>query len=327
MHKIRRRLMFACGLQAMLGTPMVARASGFPERPLKLIMAYPPGGGADQWARIIARPLEAQLGQPIVFDYRPGGSATSAADAAARAANDGYTIHMIDSTALAYVPNLRRVSYDPTKSFTPLGYVGAVPMCIVATPSISVRSVEELVALASKKPGQLNCASAGVGSPHHLIAEFFKIRAGIRIGHIPYKGATQYLSDLAAGQVQLAVSTIAPAVPYVQSGRLRVLGVTTAQRVSAMLDVPTIAEQGYPGFDEKPWSCFVAPTGLPSAVLERLRAALQTVLGSDEVAAALRQVGLEDIHGLAVEKVSGRIAEDLAKWKMVIQQAGITLES
>lgn len=186
---------------ASLGVIGRAWAAPFPEKPIKLIVPYPAGGGADQWARIVGGKAEKLLGQPIVFDYKPGASTTIGADAAAKAPADGYTIHLIDSTAFAYVPNMRKVSYDPLKSFTPLVHLGELPFVLVAHPSVPARNLQELIAYAKANPNKLNCASAGVGSPHHLIAEIFKQRAGIAMNHVPYKGAAQYMADLVGGRL------------------------------------------------------------------------------------------------------------------------------
>ena len=304
-----------------------AAAAGYPEKPVRLIVPYPAGGGADAWSRIIAPRLEKQLGQPVVFDYRPGGSTTIGADATARSPADGYTIHLYDSTAFAYVPNMRRVSYDPIRSFVPLAYLGVLPFVIVAHPSLPVKTIPELVAHAKANPGKLTCASAGVGSPHHLIAELFKSRNGITMNHVPYKGASQYIADLVGGQVDLAVSTVGPAAQHVQAGRLRALGVSTARRSMALPDVPTIAEQGIEGFDEKPWNCFVAPAGLPAEPLERLRAAFKGVLDDPEVVAALNKAGCEEVGRVPVGQLTEMMRSDLAKWGEVIRAANITLDN
>ncbi len=304
-----------------------AAAAGYPEKPVRLIVPYPAGGGADSWSRIVAPRLEKQLGQPVVFDYRPGGSTTIGADATARSPADGYTIHLYDSTAFAYVPNMRRVSYDPIKSFVPLAFLGVLPFVIVAHPSLPVKTIPELVAHAKANPGKLTCASAGVGSPHHLIAEIFKSRNGITMNHVPYKGAAQYIADLVGGQVDLAVSTVGPAAPHVQAGRLRALGVSTVRRSVALPDVPTIAEQGIEGFDEKPWNCFVAPAGLPAEPLERLRAAFKVVLEDPEVIAALNKAGCEEVGRMPVAQITDTMRADLAKWGDVIRAANITLDS
>ena len=304
-----------------------AAAAGFPEKPVKLIMPYPPGGGADQWARIVTGKLEKVLGQPVIYDYRPGGSTTIGAEGTARSPADGYTIHLIDSTAFAYVPNMRKINYDPIQSFTPLAQLGVLPMVLVAHPSVPARNVQELVAHAKANPGKLNCASAGVGSPHHLIAEFFKIRAGITMSHVPYKGAVQYLADLVGGQVDLAVSTLTPAIPYLQAGRIRALGVSTIKRSAALPDVPTIAEQGFEGFDEKPWNCFVGPAGITGEPLERLRAAFRTTLQDPDVVAALQKAGVEQIGAMSPAQITEQMKADLAKWGDVIRQAKISMDS
>ncbi len=263
----------------------------------------------------------------MIFDYRPGGSTTIGADATARAPADGYTIHLYDSTAFAYVPNMRRVTYDPVKSFVPLAYLGVLPFVVVAHPSVPVKTIPELIAYAKANPGKLSCASAGVGSPHHLIAEIFKIRNGITMNHVPYKGAAQYIADLVGGQVDLAVSTVGPAVQHVQAGRLRALGVSTIKRSVALPDVPTIAEQGVEGFDEKPWNCFVGPAGIPAEPLEKLRAALKSVLEEPEIVAALNKAGCEEVGKVPVAQLTDMMRSDLAKWGDVIRRANITLEN
>jgi tripartite-type tricarboxylate transporter receptor subunit TctC len=324
----RRDLLKLAGASAAaLGLAGRAGASGFPDKPIRLIVPYPAGGGADTWSRIVAGRLEKELGQTIVFDYRPGGSTTIGADAAARAPADGYTIHLYDSTAFAYVPNMRKVSYDPVNGFVPLAHLGVLPFVLVAHPSVQARSVGELVAFAKANPGKLNCASAGVGSPHHLIAEIFKARNGITMNHVPYKGAAQYIADLVGGQVDLAVSTIGPAVQHVQAGRLRALGVSTGKRSVALPDVPTFAEQGMTGFDEKPWNCFVGPAGIPAEPVEKLRTALRTTLQDPAVVAALNKAGCEEVNTVPVAQIADLMRADLAKWGEVIKRANITLEN
>jgi tripartite-type tricarboxylate transporter receptor subunit TctC len=233
---------------------------------------------------------------------------------------------MIDSTAFAYVPNMRKVNYDPIRSFAPVGLLGVGPMLLVAGTNVPVRSVPELIAYAKANPGKLTIASAGVGSPHHLIGEFFRERAGISITHVPYKGAVQYIADLLGGQVDLAISTITPALPHVQAGRLRPLGVSSATRSSALPDVPTIAEQGLPGFDEKPWTCFVTNAGVPPAVLEKLRAAYKTTIEDPEVAAALRKAGIEDVGAWSPTRIGEQMQADYVKWGEIIRKANIRLD-
>ena len=323
----RRELLRWAGAGAAAGSLAPwAQGQSFPDKPVKMIVPYPPGGGADSWARTVATRLEKALGQPVVFDYKPGGSTTIGADAAARSPADGHTLFMMDSTAFAYVPNMRKVNYDPIKSFAPVGLLGAGPMLLVANPALPVRNVQELIAYARANPGKVTIASAGVGSPHHLIGEFFRSRAGISLTHVPYKGAVQYIADLIGGQVDLAVSTITPALQHLQAGRLRPLGVSSITRSSALPDVPSIAEQGLAGFDEKPWTCFVTPAGVPPAVLEKLRAAYRTTIEDPDVASTLRKAGIEEVGAWTPARIGEQMQADLTKWGEVIRKANIRLE-
>lgn len=324
---IRRELLKFAVASTALAWHSHSSAQTYPAKPLKMIIPYPPGGGADAWGRMVASKLETVIGQPIIFDYKPGASTTIGAEAAARSPADGYTVFLIDSTAFAYVPNMRKVNYDPIKSFTPVGMLGVGPMLLLANPSLPVRNVQELIAHAKANPGKVTIASAGVGSPHHLIGEIFRSRAGISLTHVPYKGAVQYIADLMGGQVDLAISTITPALQHLATGRLRALGVSSAKRSSALPDVPAIAEQGLTGFDEKPWSCFVAPAGLPPAVLEKLRTAFRTTLEDLEVSGNLRKVGMEEVGGWTPAQMADQMQADLLKWGEVIKAANIRLDS
>lgn len=323
----RRDLLKFAAAATALGAHGHSAAQTYPDKPVKMIIPYPAGGGADAWGRAVAGKLETVLGQPVIFDYKPGASTTIGAEAAARSPADGYTVFMIDSTAFAYVPNMRKINYEPIKSFTPVGMLGVGPMLLLANPSVPARNVQELIAHAKANPGKVTIASAGVGSPHHLIGEFFKNRAGISLTHVPYKGAVQYIADLVGGQVDLAISTITPALQHIASGRLRALGVSSAKRSSALPDVPAIAEQGLTGFDEKPWSCFVAPAGVPPAVLEKLRAAFRTTLEDPEVSGNLRKVGLEEVGGWSPAQMADQMQADLLKWGEIIRAANIRLDS
>jgi len=323
----RRRWMTLAGAGlAGAWLPTGVGAQAYPDKPLKIIVPYPPGGGADSWARTVSSKLEKVIGQPVLLDYKPGASTTIGAEAAARSAPDGYTMFFIDSTTFAYVPHLRKVNYDPLKSFVPVGLLGVGPMLLVANPNVPVRSVAELITYAKANPNKLTIASAGVGSPHHLIGEFFKSRAGIALNHVPYKGAVQYIADLIGGQVDLAVSTITPALPHLQAGKLRPLGVSSARRSSALPDVPSIAEQGLPGFDEKPWNAFVVPAGTPAPVLEKLRAAYKATIEDPEVAGTLRRGGIEDVGSWTPQQIADQMQADHAKWGEVIRKAGIKME-
>ena len=323
---VRRRLIGAiAAAPAIISAP--ARAQTWPDKPVRLIVPYPAGGGADSWSRIVSGRLEKLLGQPIILDYKPGASTMIGNEAGARATPDGYTFLLYDSTGFAYVPHLRKISFDPINAYVPLAHLGAIPFIFVAHPSVQARNMRELVALAKANPGKLNHASAGIASPHHLIAELFKQRAGIQMNHVPYKGAVQYVADLLGGQVDLAVSTVGPALQHVQSGKLIALGGAMRQRLSALPDLPSLAEQGFEGFDAKPWNCFVAPVGIPAIAQETLSKALRSVIAEPEVVTALGKAGIEEAGTLPPEKLLDTMREDFATWGDVIRNARITLAS
>ena len=320
----RRRLIGAIASTPLVSAPWV-HAQTWPDKPIRLIVPYPAGGGADSWSRIVSGRLEKVLGQPIILDYRPGASTMIGNEAGARATPDGYTFLLYDSTGFAYVPNLRKINYDPINAYVPLAHLGAIPFVVVAHPSVPARSIRELVAYAKANPGKLNHASAGIASPHHLIAELFKLKAGIQMNHVPYKGAVQYVADLLGGQVDLAVSTVGPALQHIQAGKLIALGGAMRQRISVLPDVPSIAEQGFDGFDAKPWNCFVAPAGIPQVALDTLRRALRSIIAEPEVVAALAKAGIEEAGKIPPEGIADAMRADFKLWGEVIREAKITL--
>ncbi|MFM8546597.1 MAG: Bug family tripartite tricarboxylate transporter substrate binding protein [Betaproteobacteria bacterium] len=321
----RRRIVGTLAASSALGAIAPARAQAWPDKPVRLIVPYPAGGGADSWSRIVSGRLEKVLGQPVILDYRPGASTMIGNEAGARATPDGYTFLLYDSTGFAYVPNLRKISYDPINAYVPLAHLGSIPFIFVAHPSVPARNMRELVAYAKANPGKLNHASAGIASPHHLIAELFKLRAGIQMNHVPYKGAVQYVADLLGGQVDLAVSTVGPALQHVQSGRLVALGGAMRQRVSALPELPSVAEQGFEGFDAKPWNCFVAPAGIPALARDTLSRALRSVLAEPEVVSALAKAGIEETGTLPPDRILDAMRADFNTWGEVIRSAHITM--
>jgi tripartite-type tricarboxylate transporter receptor subunit TctC len=326
-NPLRRHLIGALAGATALSAPWVRAQPVWPDKPIRLIVPYPAGGGADSWSRIVSARLEKILGQPIILDYKPGASTMIGNEAGARATPDGYTFLLYDSTGFAYVPNLRKIGFDPINAYVPLAHLGAIPFVIVAHPSVPARSVKELVAYAKANPGKLNHASAGVASPHHLIAELFKLRAGIQMNHVPYKGAVQYVADLLGGQVDLAVSTVGPALQHIQAGKLVALGSAMKQRISVLPNVPSIAEQGFDGFDAKPWNCFVAPAGIPKVAQDTLSRALRSVIAEPEVVAALAKAGIEEAGTIPPEGIADAMRADFKLWGEVIREAKITLAS
>ncbi len=311
---------------ASLAFPGAARAA-WPDKPLRMVIGYSTGGSTDATGRLVGRQLEQRLGQPIVFEYKPGAGASIGADYVAKSAADGYTIGLTDSGPLTIMPNLRKVGYDPTQDFTPLSYVCATGLAVLVHPDVPVTSIRELVAMAKAQPEKLNYASSGVGSVHHLAGELFKSQAGVRMAHVPYKGASPALIDLVGGQVPVMFATIGPALQMIQSGKARAIGVTTAKRSPALPDVPTIAEQGLPGYEAVLWFAMVAPPGLPAPLAARLQKELQGAMTDASLVRELEKLGNEDIGPRTPQQVTELVRADLQKWSRVIREAQITLES
>lgn len=327
MDSNRRRLLGWLGAgTATFAFPHAARAA-WPDKPLKMVIGYSTGGSTDATARLVGRQLEQRLGQPIVFEYKPGAGASIGADFVAKSAPDGYTIGLTDSGPLTIMPNLRKVGYDPIQDFTALSYVCSTGLVVLVHPSVPVNSIQELVAMAKSQPEKLNYASSGVGSVHHLAGELFKSQAGVNMAHVPYKGAGPALIDLLGGQVPVMFATIGPALPMIQSGKARALGVTSARRSAPLPDVPTLAEQGLPGYEAVLWFAMVAPPGLPRDMASRLQKDLQASLSDPMLIRELEKLGNEDVGPRTPQQVTELVRSDLRKWSGVIRDAKITLES
>ncbi len=324
----RRSILVRAGAgTAAMVLPGMASASTFPDQPLKLILPTPAGGAADNVSRTVTTRLEKILGQPIVFDYRPGASGAIAAEVTAKSPPNGYTLFWADSSVFAYVPNMRKVPYDPLTSLVPVATLGVIPFMVVVRSTLPVKDLRELVAYAKANPGKLNYGSGGIGSPHHLIGELFNMRAGTTMKHVPYKGGTPALTDLSGGQVDLTFSPVASAIPFLQNGRVRPLFVTTAKRTAALPQLPTAEEQGLSGFDESPWTCFATSVGVPAATLDILREAFRKVYADPEVVSTLAKQGMEEVGVWTPAQVSQKIKTDFVKWGEVIRKANITMDS
>ncbi len=327
MDRNRRHLLGWLGAgAATLAVPEVARAA-WPDKPIKMVIGYSTGGSTDATGRLVGRQLEQRIGQPIVFEYKPGAGASIGAEFVARSAPDGYTIGLTDSGPMTIMPNLRKVGYDPVQDFTPLSYVCATGLVVLVHPSVPVTSIRELVAMAKAQPEKLNYASSGVGSVHHLAGELFKSQAGVRISHVPYKGAAPALIDLVGGQVPVMFATIGPALQMIQAGKARAIGVTTAKRSAVLPEVPTLAEQGLPGYEAVLWFAIVAPPGLPRNMTTRLQRDLQGALTDPALIRDLEKLGNEDVGPRTPQQVTELLRSDLQKWGRVIREAGITIES
>ncbi|MFZ1208879.1 MAG: tripartite tricarboxylate transporter substrate binding protein, partial [Pseudolabrys sp.] len=261
------RLLMAVSLLVALAPN--ALADDYPNRPVRLIIPFPPGGSNDVVGRLVAQQLSVKLGQQVYVDNRGGAGGTIGTEACANAAPDGYTICII-SIAHAVNPALYTLKYDPIKSFTPISIFATGPNVLVVNPTSPIRSVKDLVALAKEKPGSLNYASAGVGSFQHLGAELFKMQAGVDIVHVPYKGGGPAMQDVIAGHVKIMFSSLVQTTPFIKSGQLIALGTGGAKRNPVLPDVPTIAEAGVPGYECANWIGIVAPAGTPAAIVAKL---------------------------------------------------------
>lgn len=295
-------------------------AQAYPARPVRIVVAYPPGGTVDFMARIIASKLTESLGQQVIVDNRAGGGTLIGTELVARSAPDGYTLLMANISFGASPALNAKMPYDTAKDFAPVSLVALLPSFLVVHPSLPVKSVREFVTLAKAKPGQLSYASAGTGSLLHLTMELFKTVAGIDVVHIPYKGAAPALSDVLGGQLPVMFIPGPPALAHIKSGRIRALGVTSAVRFAMLPDVPTFAESGYPRFELYDWEGVVAPANTPPPIVARLNSEINRILTIPEVKNYIASQGAT-ATGSTPEQLAERIRNELATWPKVIKQS------
>lgn len=308
---------------AMAGA--VHAADPYPSRPIRMIVAYPPGGGTDQVGRVMAEQLTVTLGQNVVVDNRGGATGNIGTELAARALPDGYTLLMGNVAPNAVNISLfRKLSFDPVKDFSPVSLVAITPNILVAHPSIPVKTIKELIAYAKAKPGTLNFPSAGVGSSSHLAGELLKSLAGISMVHVPFKGGGPALVAVIAGEVQIMFATMPAAMPHVKSGKVKPVAVTTAKRSKAMPELPTIAESGVKGYDASTWYGLLAPAGTPQAIITRLHGDTVKILAGP-TRQRLETQGFEPDGGSPAE-FANYIKSEIIKWAKVIKDAGIPAE-
>ncbi len=301
-------------------------AQSYPNKPIRFIVPFPPGGGADILARIVGEKLTKNWRQPVVIDNRPGGNGFIGAQIAAKAAPDGYTIYLGNSDHLTVNPCLySKMPYDTVKDFAPVTPVAYQKLILIVHPTVPAASVKELISLAKSKPGQLNFASWGTGSVGHLTGELFKTMAGVDMVHIPYKGSSPAFTDLLGGQVSLMFATIAAGSPHVKSGKLRALAITGAKRSPALPDVPTVAEAGLPGFEIASWNGVFAPAGTPKEIVTKLNTEIVKILSMPDVNERLSALGAEPA-GMTPEQFAAIIKADLNKWAKIAKDAGIRLD-
>jgi tripartite-type tricarboxylate transporter receptor subunit TctC len=301
-------------------------AAQYPEKPVRILVPFAPGGNVDITARIVSPAFGKAFGQQMIVENRPGAGGTIATDAVAKAPPDGHTLLMASSSVMTNGPALYpRLPYDIVRDFAPVGRVAVVPLAIVVHPSVPARTTKDLIAVAKSQGGKMLMANAGVGTTNHLIAELFMIRTGARMALIPYKGSGQALVDLLAGHVYAHVDQISSALPYTKADRIRAIAVTTAKRAALLPDVPTLAESGVPGFDASTVTGILAPAATPRHIVIQLNATLARILAASEIRERFAALGAE-VQPSTPEQLAQFIREDLAQWVKVVKQAGIKVE-
>src|SRR5438132_8708044 len=303
----------------------VALAQAYPTKPIRLMIGYTAGGSAEAGARPLARALEPLLGQPLVFEYRPGNAGGVAMEAIARATNDGYTLYYFDSGPLTVAPHLAKVGYDNLASFTHLGHVCGSGSLLVVHPSTPFKSVADVIEASKREPDKWSYGTSGVGGPHHLSGEYFKSVTGANLLHVPYKGGGPAMTDLMGGQVPMLFSSLAPAVGAVKAGKIRPLAVTSLHRSQAFPDVPTLDEVGVKDFDSTAWYGILGPAGLPQEVVNKWTQALAKA-GADKPTMDLINATGCDAEILSPAKTAERIKADYEKWGRVVKEANIRAE-
>jgi tripartite-type tricarboxylate transporter receptor subunit TctC len=304
----------------------LAAAAAYPERPVTLVVPFPPGGATDVIARIVAKDLGQRLGQAVVVDNKAGAGTVIGAGFVAQSPADGYTLLISSNTTFTVNPALRpKLPYDPQKSFEGVGILGTSPLVLLANPAVPARTVKDVVAMAKAKPGKLSYGSFGAGTTSHIAGEMFKLAAGIDLLHVAYKGSAPAMTDLIGGQVQFTFDTNVAALPMLQAGKVKAIAVTSAKRSPSMPDVPTIAESGYPGFEMVPWVTIVAPRGLPQPVQKTLGKALADTMADAAVRGSLQKAGL-DVAPEAGSAYDQRVAQELPLLRAYVYKAKIQPE-
>jgi tripartite-type tricarboxylate transporter receptor subunit TctC len=323
-------------LRIGLGAVLAASAAGsalaasplgdYPKRPIRMIVAFAPGGGTDITGRIAAQAITEALGQTVVVDNRPGSGGVIGTEMAARAQPDGYTLITSGTGAHAINPALySKIPYDSVKDFSPVSLVASTPYLMVVTNSMPVKSVQEFVAFAKAKPGSVNMASSGSGGMPHLAGELFKLMTGVQMLHVPYKGTGAVFPDLIAGQVHVTFGDLIAAFPHAKGGRLRALGITSTKRASSLPDVPTIAESGVPGYDAVGWFGTFAPARTPAPIVDALQKAIASYLAKPDAREKLAALGA-DVVASRPDEFARVLKADIERWARVVKASGAKVE-
>jgi tripartite-type tricarboxylate transporter receptor subunit TctC len=324
------RIVASCVL-VLAFAPALTRAEGgsaasYPDKPVHLIVPFPPGGGADNLARLIMPKVAQALGQPIVIENKAGAGGNVGAELVARAAPDGYTLlYGTNGTHAINASLYKNLNFDPAKDFIPVSRMTEIAAMLIVNPKVPVTSTAELIRYARANPGKLNFASAGNGTTSHLAGELFKTQAGIDIVHIPYRGGALAMTDLIGGQVEMMIEVMPNASPQVSAGRVRGLAVSTAKRFPGAPDVPTIAESGLPGFEASAWDGIFVPAGTPWAIVQRLNIAIRRALEDPDLVAALLARGAQPVPGTS-ESFSRFIAASSERWAIAVRASGAKID-
>jgi tripartite-type tricarboxylate transporter receptor subunit TctC len=321
MHPITRR---TAGL-LLAWSACAAWGQAWPNKPIRMVVAFPPGGPTDIVSRVIAQRLSEQLGQQVIIDNKPGAGGNIAAELIANAPADGYTL-FYNTSAVVIGPALySKVNYDTLKDFAPVALTASVPMVLAVNPNLPARSVKEFLDLARSKPGQLNYSSSGTGTITHLASAMLSTQTGIQTQHVPYKGSAPGLVDLASGQTQFMIDTINTVLPYVRDGRLRGLAVSSMKRSSVLPDLPTLHESGLSGFDAAAWQGIVAPAATSSDIVQRLNAEVNKALAHPEVRAKLAAQGADVLGGTSAE-YAAHLRSELPRWAKAVKDSGAKVD-
>jgi len=311
---------------AALAASGAALGQGYPNKPVRVIVPWPPGQATDLAARIVAEKLSQALGQPFVMENKPGAGGAIGTETVAKSAPDGYTLLAASSGPISIMPNLQKIPYEPLKDFAPVSLVAAAPFALVTHPSFPAANAKEFVALVRANPDKYTFASSGAGATAHLFAELFNSMAQLKATHVPYKGSAPALTDLIGGQVGYAIETVASVVGHVKAGRLKAYGVTTARRSSAMPDVPPLAEAaGIPGFDAAAWIGYTAPAGTPREVTARLAAEIQKAMLGADLKERYITLGMEPVANTP-DEFAALMKREQERYGSIIRNAGIKIE-
>jgi tripartite-type tricarboxylate transporter receptor subunit TctC len=323
MYLTRRRTVAGIGSGLILLRSRTAPAqAAYPNRTIKMIVPYPAGGTTDLLGRLVADQFKTGLGATVIVENKPGGGTTLGAEQVARAEPDGYTLLMATSTTLAINKTLyKKLPYDPLKDFAAVALVAAVPFALIINPQLPAKTLAEFIAYAKSTPG-LAYGSAGNGSPHHLGAEMLKSAAGIDIRHVPYRGSVPAMLDVIAGHIPFMVVDLQPALQQIREGKLRVLGVTTLQRVAAAPEIPTLTESGLPGFELVAWQGVVAPAGTPRAIIDQLAGQIGLLLADPAMRDKLITMALEPLTGSTPDSFAAYIRTELDRWATIVKHSG-----